>query len=188
MATTSAARRYARALHSVAVEQGAGDSVAADLAALGQWLSDVPTLRQFLERPGIPRSRRRAALAALFESRVQPLTWRLIALLEGRRRTALLGEVCRAFAAERERRLGVRRVRVESAFELDPALEATVERHAEGLAGGAVVMDVATRPDLIGGLRIWIGDKVYDYSLAGSLAALRKALGAGGGRERRYAA
>src|SRR5215210_1759924 len=71
-----------------------------------------------------------------------------------------------------------RRAIVESATELDPA---TAQRVASGLKakyGADLATEFRVNPSLIGGLRIRVGDDVYDGSVQGRLTRLEQELAA----------
>ena len=62
MRNTAAARRYARALFSIAEDAGAIDSIRSQLVQLGELLSDEPSLKDALFRPLHPVAERRSVL------------------------------------------------------------------------------------------------------------------------------
>jgi len=100
----------------------------------------------------------RAAVARLVESR--PRDYR-----------GILGALQKLTRLESERR----KVTIESAVELD---ETTRRRVLDGLArqyGADLVVDYQITPSLIGGLRIRVGNDVFDGSVQGRLERLANA-------------
>ncbi|MGA1575173.1 MAG: ATP synthase F1 subunit delta, partial [Burkholderiaceae bacterium] len=101
----------------------------------------------------------------------------LTALAENRR-LAALPEVARQFRALRNARQGTQDAQVWSAFELDqaalealrPALEKRFERQLN--------LSVHVDPQLIGGVRVVVGDEVYDASVRSRLEHMRVSLAA----------
>ena len=65
-----------------------------------------------------------------------------------------------------------RSARVESAVALGQAQQQDVRNSLKRLKGGDVTVVFATNPDLIGGMRVKIGDDVYDGSVKTRLASL----------------
>ena len=65
-----------------------------------------------------------------------------------------------------------RSARVESAVALGQAQQRDVRNSLKRLKGGDVTVAFATNPDLIGGMRVKIGDDVYDGSVKTRLASL----------------
>ena len=65
-----------------------------------------------------------------------------------------------------------RSARVESAVALGQAQQEDVRNSLNRLKGGDVTVEFATNPGLIGGMRVKIGDDVYDGSVRTRLTAL----------------
>jgi len=65
-----------------------------------------------------------------------------------------------------------RSARVESAVPLGQAQQEDVRNSLNRLKGGDVTVEFATNPDLIGGMRVKIGDDVFDGSVKMRLASL----------------
>ena len=65
-----------------------------------------------------------------------------------------------------------RTARVESAVALGQAQQQDVRNSLKRLKGGDVTVEFATNPGLIGGMRVKIGDDVYDGSVRTRLTAL----------------
>ena len=65
-----------------------------------------------------------------------------------------------------------RSARVESAVPLGQAQQEDVRNSLNRLKGGGVTVEFATNPGLIGGMRVKIGDDVYDGSVKTRLTAL----------------
>ena len=65
-----------------------------------------------------------------------------------------------------------RSARVESAVALGQAQQQDVRNSLKRLKGGDVTVEFATNPGLIGGMRVKIGDDVYDGSVKTRLTAL----------------
>ena len=65
-----------------------------------------------------------------------------------------------------------RSARVESAVALGQAQQQDVRNSLKRLKGGDVTVAFATNPSLIGGMRVKIGDDVYDGSVRTRLTAL----------------
>ena len=66
------------------------------------------------------------------------------------------------------------RVHVSTAAEFDGALKQRLADMLRGMLGGEPVLEVSTRPELIGGIVLRVGDTVYDGSIATRLARIRE--------------
>lgn len=71
---------------------------------------------------------------------------------------------------------GVRDAEIESAFPIDNATLAQLTTDLENRYRCKIKSTVTVNPDLIGGVRIAIGDQVIDASVRGKLAAMATAL------------
>jgi F-type H+-transporting ATPase subunit delta len=91
-------------------------------------------------------------------------------------RLLVLPEIHQLFVGLKNRHEGVKQVHITSAFPLDDAalkqLMATLEPRFKGKLEATVSVD----PELIGGVRIAVGDEVIDASVRGKLATMAAAL------------
>jgi F-type H+-transporting ATPase subunit delta len=70
-----------------------------------------------------------------------------------------------------------RTAEVESAVPLPFDLQARLRGGIEGLYGSGLTTHFAHKPNLIGGMRIQVGNDVYDSSIRSGLSALAKSFG-----------
>ncbi len=174
-----AAHRYAKALHDLALGEAVLEQVGADLARIQADLAGAPELRAFVGNYQYPAAKRFQALESLFAVRVHALVWRFIRFLESKRRMGLLDDICTEFTVQEERRKGVVRGRLTSAYPL--SVDAFME-----IGGGVgrrtrtqLVLKTEENPELLGGCRLQVGDTVYDFSLAARLRMIRQTMMAG---------
>lgn len=167
-------RRWAQAAFDVASAQGAVDAVGQDLAQIAEVLNDAD-LRALVQRPELSTSLRDRLTLGLSRDR-HPLTGNLLRALAARRRLALLTELPKAFEALVLASRGEVRGVVETSHPLDEAAMATLGRAAEQLSGQKVVLDVRQNPALIGGVRLRVGNTLWDGSVSARLERLRQQL------------
>ncbi len=91
-------------------------------------------------------------------------------------RLQVLPEIADLFDELKNTHEGVREAVVESAFPLDAAATAGIVAYLEKKLGCKIQATVAVVPEVIGGVRIAIGDEVIDASVSGKLAAMAIAL------------
>jgi F-type H+-transporting ATPase subunit delta len=91
-------------------------------------------------------------------------------------RLELLPLIHQQFEALKDEREGVVEAQVQSAFELTKAQVADLVQRLEKKTGRKVRTEVRINKDLIGGVRVILGDKVIDGSARAQLAALETAL------------
>jgi len=88
----------------------------------------------------------------------------------------LLAEIHAQFEALKNEREGVVEAQVHSAFELSASQVADLQQRLEKRTGRKVRTQVHVDKDLIGGVKLVLGDKVIDASARAQLAALESAL------------
>jgi F-type H+-transporting ATPase subunit delta len=97
-------------------------------------------------------------------------------VLAENKRIELLPEIRRQFEALKNERQGVVEAEVHSAFELTESQLAELVQRLEKRTGRKVRTQVSVDRELIGGVRVVLGDKVIDGSARAQLAALEAAL------------
>jgi len=170
------ARRYATAVWTLAAERNIADSVGADLSAIAHAIGTSQPLHDFFVAPIVARSAKERAVGQAFEGRVDTVALHTLLLLVRRRRETLLWGVVAAYEALARRARGAERVTVQSARPL-PAdeMRGLIER-LERATGKALDVTERVDPSLIGGVRITLGDRLIDASIAGRLDALAREL------------
>jgi F-type H+-transporting ATPase subunit delta len=168
------AKRYAGALFGLAAEQGVAERVAADLDALHRDCA-APGSRALLLSPDIGAAERGIVLEKLGHGRHR-LVQNLIGVLQHRRRLAVLGDIAPTFHALLLEHRGELEGTAEVARPLDQAQLGQLAALASRLSGRQVTLKSALRPELLGGVRLVVGNTLYDGSLRAALDQLEQAL------------
>jgi F-type H+-transporting ATPase subunit delta len=175
------ARVYAEALLALASRENRADEVGAELNGL---LNDVlgrnPTVAAFFASPAVTRRTREPVLAAALEGHVSLLVRNFIGVLNQNNRLDLLKGVAAAYRDLLDRQAGRVRVLVRSAAPLADDQQRELREILTASLRKEPVLDLRTDPDLLGGMVVQIGDKVYDGSVRTRLEALRTQLTARG--------
>jgi F-type H+-transporting ATPase subunit delta len=91
-------------------------------------------------------------------------------------RLAALPEVAHQFRAQASARSGIAEATIYSAFPIEPAQLPPVVGALEKRFGRRINATVALDPELIGGIRVVVGDEVLDTSVKARLEAMKHAL------------
>ena len=162
------ARRYATAVFQLAQEAGKVQPVQHDLHTFVEALDRDETVRKFFRSPVVDRKEKETIVAQAF-SRLDPIALHTLLLLIRKRRESLAETIVEQFdVLEREAR-GAQELRVVSARPLaQNELDALVQRLS---AAYRTKFDVtqSVDPSLIGGIRITMGDRLIDGTIAGRL-------------------
>ncbi len=168
------ARPYADALYEVA---RAGDlaRTTSELDSVAAVAAD-PQLRQFADSPKAEPGQVLEVINAVSGLPLSdPIRNLLKAIIENGRLTAL-PEVAAQFHARVNAGSGVSHAVVYSAFDIDSDQLARVGDVLERRFGRKLQLSVQLAPELIGGIRVVVGDEVLDTSVLARLAKMKMAL------------
>jgi F-type H+-transporting ATPase subunit delta len=169
------ARPYAEAVFKLADGQGKLPEWSENLANLAQLVTDERMLR-VIGDPKLSASNVAGTLIGVLAGRLSGDAENFVRVLAENRRVGVLGEIRAQFEALKHEREGVVEARVETAFPLDDAQLADLVARIEKHTGRKVKASISVDKELIGGVRVTIGDKVIDASARAQLAALESAL------------
>jgi len=174
MRASAAARRYARALFSLASEAGQVPEVRSELDVISELFEQSQELRDALLTPLRPVAERKAVLAAVVtRAGISNLVRHFYSFLIDQRRL-LDFEVIRAeYVRLADEKAGLTIAHVITAAPLAPAQEQGLARALSGRTGMQVRLAVDVDPGLLGGLVAKVGDLVFDGSLRTQLTRLR---------------
>ena len=99
-----------------------------------------------------------------------------VRVLVDNERLQVLPEIRDLFVALKNEHEGVLEAEIASAFLLDDATLASLKADLEARFKAAINVTVTLAPELIGGVRIAVGDEVIDASVRGKLANMAAAL------------
>jgi F-type H+-transporting ATPase subunit delta len=170
---STVARPYAEAAFKLADGSGALAKWSEMLAGLARVAEDA-RVRAAVADPNLPE----AKVAGLFIS-IMSLSGEgenFVRVLAENGRLDLLPQIHEQFEALRNAREGVVEAEVHSAFELNDAQMGELVQRLEKKTGRKVRAKIVMDKDLIGGVKIVIGDKVIDGSARAQLGALETAL------------
>jgi F-type H+-transporting ATPase subunit delta len=177
MIVGSIARRYAKALFELAVEQGKVDRWAQHLAALEEAVAASPELRDVLVNPIYAKDQRRAITGKLAAAlRFDPEPANLLHLLGERNRLPYLDAIVEVFGALADEKLGRVRAQVTSATPLDQASAQAIADKLARATRAQVILARHVDPALLGGVVARVGAFTYDGSLRSQLEELRRTL------------
>jgi len=168
------AKRYAEALFALATKQGVVDAVASDLAAIAAALAS-PAARALVTSPDVKPEERARVLDKLAQGR-SPLVRNTLGVLQHRRRLDALFDLHPEFRALVMAARGEVDGFVESAHPLGADEVGALEALAGRLSGKKVKLTVVARPEVLGGVRLRIGNVLYDGSLQSQLGQLAQKL------------
>ncbi len=168
------ARPYAEALFQVA-EKGDLKQASAELDALAAVAAD-PQLREFADAPKSGAAQVFDVIASVANVALSDASKNLLRTVIDNGRLAVLPEIAAQFHALVSERSGVSDAVIHSAFPIEPAQLADVVASLEARFKRKLNATVQLQPELIGGIRVVVGDEVLDTSVAARLQQMKAAL------------
>ncbi|HZS38198.1 MAG TPA: ATP synthase F1 subunit delta [Polyangia bacterium] len=177
MITGSLARRYAKALLALGIQQQTYDALGKELDRTAETFARSPELRVALENPVFPFEKRRLVLEDVARRLALSKTVRnFVMLLLDKGRIGALPDIARAHRTLVDEHAGRVRATVTTVRPLDPVLESRLKSALERQSGKTVLLDKREDPTIVGGLITQLGDIVYDGSVRTQLLQLREQL------------
>jgi F-type H+-transporting ATPase subunit delta len=172
---STVARPYAEAAFKLADGAGALAKWSEMLRELAQVAGDA-RVRAVVADPNLSDARRAGVFIGVLAGKLTAEGENFLRVLAENDRLGLLPEIRTHFEALKNEREGVVEAEVYAAFELDKAQLADLVARLEKKTGRKVRARVVVDRELIGGVKIVMGDKVIDGSARAQLGALESAL------------
>jgi F-type H+-transporting ATPase subunit delta len=175
----AAARVYAKALFDIGVETGSVGQIYDDLHAVHNALNGLdPDLRTFFYLPRLRREDKRRIVSLAFEGKISRTVLGVLHVLVDKRRESLLDNIVAEFDRYKDVNENRVQARVVSAAKLDDDLREALRSALEQRTRKSVVLTETVDPEVLGGLRVNVGDRVLDGTLRRSLQDMRRNLAA----------
>lgn len=173
--TATIARPYAGAVFDLADRAGKLAEWSSMLASLAAVVSD-PRVRTAISDPNLSPAKVAGILIGILAGQLSSEAENFVRVLAENRRLEVLPEIRTQYEALRNEREKVVEAGIYTAFELSDAQLAELVAALARKTGRRVRAHVEIDKELIGGVRIVIGDKVIDASARAQLSALEAAL------------
>jgi F-type H+-transporting ATPase subunit delta len=171
------ADRYAAALYAHADDAGALDSVVTEMQTLGRLIQQSSDFRRLIESPLIDVNLgTKAALAVLEQEGFGKPVRDFVGVISANRRLRALPAIVTAFAALVADRRGIITAHVTTAQPLNDLQRQQLRARLIEAGYGNVNIEEQVQPDLLGGLIVRIGARLYDTSLKSRLQRLQYAM------------
>ncbi|WP_166243528.1 F0F1 ATP synthase subunit delta [Paenibacillus turpanensis] len=173
---TLVAKRYAKALLEVAQENGNISVVRDELKAVSDVIANDEQIRSLLEHPSFGKARKHDLIKQVFEGKLVQETYNTLQVLVENGREQLIDQLAKQYALLADQAVGKEEALVYSPIPLSEADQASVAEAFGKITGKALVVDNVVDPSLLGGIKVRIGDRLYDGSLSSKLLGLQKQL------------
>jgi F-type H+-transporting ATPase subunit delta len=165
---------YAKAYLGATEAAGSTDAALAELESLvSDVLDKLPRLDAIFSSRLVSADQKIELIDKAVGTKATPLLRNFLKVLARHGRLDILRSVRSEAKKIVDKLRGRFRVHVTTAAELDGQLQQQLSETLRGMLGGEPVLVVNTRPELIGGIVLRVGDTVYDGSVATRLARIR---------------
>ncbi|CAM3134911.1 F0F1 ATP synthase subunit delta [Filibacter tadaridae] len=176
MSQSVAAKRYALALFELAQKNGQTGSVQEDLVELKKVFQTNKELGQLLESPKFPIAKKKQLLTDSLTA-ISPLVLNTLFLLLDRKRMDEVVNIIDEFHAYADEAAGVARAKVYSTRPLSAEESQAISiAFAKKVGKQSLKIENIIDPSLIGGIRLQIGNQIYDSSVSSKLNRLKRDL------------
>lgn len=175
----AAARVYAKALFDIGVETSSVGQISDDLHAVHNALNGLePDLKTFFYLPRLRREDKRRIVSLAFEGKIGRQVLGLLHVLVDKRREPLLDNIVEEFDRYKDVNENRVQARVVTAKKLDDDLLDSLRSALAQRTRKDVVLTEVVDPEVLGGLRVNIGDRVLDGTVRRTLQDMRRSLAA----------
>ncbi len=171
------AKRYAKALFNLALEQKQIEQYEQELDTFIGLLRDVPDLADRLQNPLYPEATRKSLFAKVAEKGgMAPMMRSYVNLLIEKGRVQHLGEISEYYHKLIDEHSNIARAKIKAASKLDENAIKEISKALEKRTGKKIVVDFEQDPSLIGGVVAQIGDLVLDGSVRRQLLNFKETM------------
>jgi F-type H+-transporting ATPase subunit delta len=167
------AQVYSRALFEVAKEHDVLDRVHDELGQFADALGEDRNLQVFLFSPYFSSEEKKEGISRIVVDADERLV-NFLRLLAERHRMPVLFRIRRSFDAMWAEENRLLPVTVTSAVDLDAGLVEEIGRRIGDQTGRRVELSSSVDPDVLGGLKVQVGNMVLDATVRNRLEQLRK--------------
>ena len=176
MIDAAISRRWAKALIELAAEAGKVEVIAKQIMELAVAVRGSDELAELMRNPALEARRAPVFTQLLAASDADELLRRFVAHLIVKGRLPALPAIADATERAADEHLGQTRGEVVSASSLSQAELASLTSTLSASIGKKVILEASVDERLIIGLRVQLGSKLIDHSVAGRLERIGRAL------------
>ncbi len=177
------AETYARSLFELTEAKGGQAAIESALGELEEVLELAranPAFSEFLSSPALPAAKRAKSLVRIFKGRISDHTAHFLLVLNDKGRLGHLPAIAAAFDALVQAHFGRVEVDVYTAEPIRAEELRTIKDRFQKAIGKEAIVHPYTDGSMLGGVKIRIGDRLIDGSLATQLRRMREQLNTSG--------
>lgn len=171
------AERYAKAIFSLAKEEGDYRGTGKELHRFLKLFEEVKELKVFLLNPACRLKDKRKAIDEFEHVKdLSSLTKNFLLLLIKKGRLVFFSEICKFYDFLLDKEDGRLKIEVNLAVKSDGVLLEEIKKKLEKITKQEVLLSVKIDPNLIGGVLVKSGDLIFDGSVKTQLETIKERL------------
>lgn len=173
-----ASKRYALALFNAAEsgEDGLTEQIQKELSFISDLWQKNAELRAFLEAPQISGEEKEKVLQTTFKGKISELLLQFLFFLLSKGRLENIFGINTQYDKLLKEKEGLVEAQVITASPLDEGLSVSLKEKMEKKTGKKVSLIFKLDPEIIGGIRVIVGNQIIDHSIRTELDKLRENL------------
>ncbi|KAA0548594.1 F0F1 ATP synthase subunit delta [Bacillus sp. BGMRC 2118] len=176
MSNGTVAKRYANALFQIANEQNLLEQVEQELVAVRTIFAENKDLSSVLNHPKVTKATKKTLVKDSFANFSAPVLNTLLILID-RHRQSIITEMVDFFIQEANDVRGIADAKVYSVRELTKDEQTALsDTFAKKVGKTALRIENIIDPSVLGGVKVRIGNRIYDGSVSGKLARVEREL------------
>ena len=169
--------RYARALYSLALEQGIEDSVYLEMKSIHRQFRTFPEIKQYIASPIITKAEKIELLKTCAGGEdISKATKEFISFIIKREKESLLQYMCIAYKRVYRNAKNILSVKLVSACKLESSAVERICSRVEEIYNGKAELECVIDEGIIGGFIVTVNNNRLDSSILGELKSLKKSL------------
>ena len=176
MRDETVARSYAATLFELATRHEGVEHYLEGIETVACVLDESPKFRMFLETPRIALDEKKQVVKKAFAEALPRSLLNFLLVVLDKRRQRLVREIAREYHALLDDHLNRVHAEVTVARPLDDQTLNEVTGRLSELLGRTAIPHVRVKPEILGGIVVRAGDKIYDGSLRRRLEGMRRQL------------
>lgn len=168
--------KFGKALYTVAAEAKVEDKVLDDMESLAHAFGNEGLRKLMVDVSYLAASAQEKVLNVTFHGKIQEITMNLLILMARGKKISLVPQVAEIYRKTYHEMKGIQAVTIRSARKLAPEETQKLMKSLEEKMKKSLDVRFEEDPSLIGGVQIFEGSKLSDYSVKNYLETLKKQL------------
>ena len=165
MIKEAVARRYAKGLFDVACEMNIVDEVANELDQVADLCRQEPGLKEVMEFRRVPTHVKKEIITSIMDGRISQVVIGFLEILIDKHRERSFEDIRKSYHDFYRQHMNIVVAEVRTAFPLASEYATRLQDVLQKATGKRIELEIRVQPELIGGLVVKIGDRVYDGSM-----------------------